>query len=383
VARAVSVSRATIAQWEASSHLPSAAKLALLDAFLEADGALSKLAGQEREGARSGAAPEPGQAGTTLLEVFRQVDQALDQKLQRDERGRPLGWCHNLQMPDKPSPFSTAYGIKAALLIEEVHRSEIGSLAARLNEMSQAGGWAATSQGAPRPEAIAVVVDALVRVDLTADIDERFRQLEASVDETTRQRPSLLATILETVLDLRPDSAFALDLIRSLLDSRHPHGPDNLLLWSQKNEPGLAYPQPSSLHTARAVCVLARAEGANVADEVRSDIDEALGAAVGWLARRTDLDLTSEPVVRRTGARSEVLYLRHFTASWVARALLLAGEPVSHPAVKEALRQTWTSFSPEHALWRWESGDLPIWMTFDGIATLRLAALAGFLPDLY
>jgi len=61
----------------------------------------------------------------------------------------------------------------------------------------------------------------------------------------------------------------------------------------------------------------------------------------------------------------------------VVRALLLNDTPPEHPALVAALRQVWREFNDNRALWRWSNGDLPIWMTFDGIAALRLTALAS------
>jgi transcriptional regulator with XRE-family HTH domain len=382
VAEAVGVSRATIAQWEGSRFLPSTANAETLDGFLDAGGALRRLAEQERAGLDADRVSDTGTAGPTLLEVFRSVDASLQRTLQRGPDGTPLGWCQNLQAKNPPSPLSTAYGIQAALLIEEVHKSVLEPLAARLNDWSLGGGWAASSQSAPRPEAIAIVVDALVRVDPTSHIQERLERLEASIDGTTLQRPTLMAMVLETVLDLEPDSAFATKMVQSLLDCRVEHGPERRLLWPQKKEPMLAYPEPAVAQTARSVCALARAQGVSgMADELRDRIGTALAAAVEWLLRQNDLTNKNESVVRKVDGRSEVLPLRHFTAALVARACLMAGQPASHPAVREALRQTWRQYSAEHALWRWETGDLPIWMTFDGLAALRLAALATFIPE--
>jgi hypothetical protein len=45
--------------------------------------------------------------------------------------------------------------------------------------------------------------------------------------------------------------------------------------------------------------------------------------------------------------------------------------------VSNAVAQTWSSYGGDTAaLWAWDNGDLPIWMTFDAIDALRLANLA-------
>lgn len=381
VARAVSVSRATIAQWEGGRHLPSGARARALDDYFAAEGTLSALARQVRSAGRAQGAPDAAPSGLNLLEVFRRVGDALERHLQRDAGGRPLGWCQNLQMADAPQAVSTAYGIKASLLIEEAGKADLAALSRRLRDMARPdGGWGMSSQEGSRPEATAVVIDALLRVDPTTDLSERLAVLERTVDVTARQRPALLATALETVLDQTPGSALATDLLRRLVEIRQPHGPDGLLLWSQKSEPGLASPEPSTAHTARSVAVLARARSLGVDDDIADRIDEALAIAVPWLLDHANLANTSEPVERWVDGRGEVVYIRHFTAAWVARALVLAGETASHPAVVGALRQMGRYFSDENALWHWNNGDLPVWMTFDAIATLRLAALAAFAP---
>jgi hypothetical protein len=53
------------------------------------------------------------------------------------------------------------------------------------------------------------------------------------------------------------------------------------------------------------------------------------------------------------------------------------GLPSSHPAVSTAIDWIWNSYNERAALWSWNNGDLPIWMTYDAIDALRLAALAG------
>jgi hypothetical protein len=61
----------------------------------------------------------------------------------------------------------------------------------------------------------------------------------------------------------------------------------------------------------------------------------------------------------------------------VAKALVSAGVPATHPAVSGALAQVWRNYGGNTAaLWAWDNGDLPIWMTFDAIEALRLTNLA-------
>ena len=53
------------------------------------------------------------------------------------------------------------------------------------------------------------------------------------------------------------------------------------------------------------------------------------------------------------------------------------GLPASHPAVSDAVAWIWNSYSDTAALWSWNNGDLPIWMTYDALDALRLASLAS------
>jgi hypothetical protein len=72
----------------------------------------------------------------------------------------------------------------------------------------------------------------------------------------------------------------------------------------------------------------------------------------------------------------------------VVKALVSAGVPAAHPSVSNAVAQIWGSYGGDTAaLWAWDNGDLPIWMTFDAIDALRIANLAvpvrpGWTPPL-
>ena len=376
VAEAVRVSRATIAQWEGGRHLPSPDRVRSLDAFLHADGALTRLADQEREGTRPGDTADR----LTLLDIVRRAEAALLERLQYDETGKPIGWCQDLQKHYEATPVSTAFGIKTAVLIDESSKTTLGALGDILRRMRMSPeGWGARTQKVPRPEAIAVVVDALVRVGPVPDLDEAVGMLRNSFDEVARQRPAVITTVLETVIDLRPRSEFAAELIRILLVSRRPC--DGVLLWVEKNEDELVSPEPSVLHTARAVSVLARATSMGVVPaDLEDPVAEALEPSVRWLRGQTRFENIVEIVIRRTRTGNENLDLRHFTPAWVVRALVLAGESPSHPTVVSAIREVRGAFDEDHGLWVWRNGDLPIWMTFDAVAALRLAALAAFVP---
>lgn len=256
------------------------------------------------------------------------------------------------------------------LLLEDSLAADLVPVATELRDgASPTGGYAAKSQSVPRPEATATVLLALQRIDGTASLRRQLDTMRDNIKDLERTRPYILTTMLETSLQLAPDSELTATLIRNLLDARRPYG--DLLLWPEKVEPLLVSPAPSIAHTARAVRALAQV--AEQAPEVKAALDQ----AVAWLAGQRDLGNVSEIVDRELDdGRIEQHYIRHFTAAWVVKALISVGLPTSHPAVSTAIDWIWSSYNEPAALWNWNNGDLPIWMTYDAVDALRLASLA-------
>ncbi len=107
-------------------------------------------------------------------------------------------------------------------------------------------------------------------------------------------------------------------------------------------------------------------------------MQEALEQATAWLIEQRDLHDAYEVTERPAEGRPESVFVRHFTAALVVKALVSAGVPTAHPAVSSAEAQIWKSYGGDAAtLWAWDNGDLPIWMTFDAIEALRLTYLAA------
>jgi hypothetical protein len=189
------------------------------------------------------------------------------------------------------------------------------------------------------------------------------------LDDVSRTRPYVLAAVLQTVLRLRPDGPLATELVDDLLAARLEF--DGHLLWPEKNEPGLAKPESSAVHTARAVVALREVTG-------RGDVDDAVGQAVAWLVGLTKPDdgVTEELIrpVPGSPATTRVL-IRHFTSAWVVQALSGVASDVPVSRVHSALRVIWERYNPDLGLWAWGNGDLPIWMTLDSVTALRTAAL--------
>jgi transcriptional regulator with XRE-family HTH domain len=377
VAAALQLSPAEIRQWQTGKDFPSGEQARKLDEYLTARGAISALAEELRSKAiraTHGAVPPrlTSASAATLLQVFDNVARALRGSLTRDADGTAQGWPRDLhQLGARPTNLSSAYGLQAMLLLEGSLAPDLVPVAARLKEgASPTGGYGAMTQREPRPEGTATVLQALHRIDGTARLCAQLDTMKTNIGDVERSRPYILTTMLETSRQLDPDSELTADLIRDLLDARRPYG--DLLLWPEKVEPFLASPAPSIAHTARAVRALAQVE------QPAPEVLAALEQAAAWLTGQRDLPNASENIDRPLeDGRIEQLYTRHFTAAWIVKALVSVGLPASHPAVSTAIGLIWRSYNERAALWNWDNGDLPIWMTYDAIDALRLAALAA------
>ena len=318
-----------------------------------------------------------GQSGQPiLLQVLQDVSRALRGRLIRDSAGQPQGWPHDLRrQSEAATPLATAYGLKAMLLLDEQLTPDLIPVVLNLREMARpGGGYATRTQSAARPEATATVLDALHRIDSTATFDNELSLIAADLGDFERRRPFILSTVLETCIELQPDSELTTSLIDDLLAIRRSY--DRGLLWSEKAEQSLISPAPSTVHTARAVCVLAQVQAVRPAAKVHEAIDQARE----WLISQHDIGNVGELIDRELDQGVEPLYIRHFGAAWLAKALVSVGLPVSHPAVSAAVSRVWRSYHPTEFLWTWINGDVPIWMTLDAIESLRMTALATTIP---
>ena len=132
--------------------------------------------------------------------------------------------------------MSTAYGIKAIMLLEGYLSPDLIPVTEQLKKMALPGGrYASRAQIAPRPEVTAVVVDTLHRIDGAASFDTQIASIENDLSDFERDRPFILTTILETSVRLQPDSKLTTSIIDDLLAARRPYG--DLLLWPEKAEP--------------------------------------------------------------------------------------------------------------------------------------------------
>jgi hypothetical protein len=374
----LAIPSADIAQWTAGQELPSESQARSLDEYLMAQGAIRKRvtelrSGPDHPGPRLVPVPLPDPSAPTLLKTFQNVAAALRGCLARDADGRPTGWAHDLRvLPGKAAAVSTAYGIRTMLLLEDGLAADLIPVAESLREMARpGGGYAVRGQAESRTEATAVVLNALLRIAATEGFEAHIAQMDRDLGDFENYRPFILTIMLETSLLLKSAPRLVEILVDNLLATRRPHG--DVLLWPEKAEPFRSAPAPSVAHTARAVRVLASVQAIRPADQVRVALEQ----AVAWLIEQSDLHNAYEVVERELAHGPESVHVRHFTAAWVVKALVSAGVPTSHPAVSKAVAQIWDSYDgTSAALWAWENGDQPIWMTFDAIEALRLANLA-------
>jgi hypothetical protein len=365
---------ADVARWAAGQELPSEPEARSLDEYLTARGAIQNLVTDlrsrpERPGPRLVPVPRPSPAAPTLFQTFTDVARALRDCLVRDDDGRPVGWPRDLRdLPGQATLASTAYGIKTMLLLEDGLAADLVPVAENLKNMAFPEKGDASRKPYPlRPETTAVVLSALRRITVAEAFGEQVAAMENDLGDFEKSRPFILTTILETSLLLEPGSRLVDTLLDSLLAARRPYG--DLLLWPEKAEPLLIDPNPSVAHTARAVRVLASLQ----AIRPSSPVQEALEQATAWLLEQRDMHHAYEVTERG----QEMVHIRHLTSAWVVKALVSAGVPATHPTVSNALDQIWNSYGGDTAaLWAWDNGDLPIWMTYDAVEALRLASLA-------
>lgn len=327
-------------------------------------------------------------------------------------RGRLTGWAHSLgeSGPGRPTSVGTAYGLHIMLdLGMPEGRIGAGDLVDTLWRLRLPdGGWSARSQGSePRPEVTALVLGALARAGasrerLAAEVTGCEAGFTHELDRTGRELTHVVTTVLRGLLRAAPGSD-ALPLLRDALvegavtDPRRQHR----RCWGYRLAP--FHGPPSPLHTAQAVVALDRA--ARVLGGESANGRAAREDGVRWLLACPDaphdacLDLANlREEVRRPctddPSRHEVLNVRHFTASWVVRALLTPG--ARDIAREDGLEEEWRErlngaasavwAGQTDGIWTWVRDDTselrrPMWMTYQGLSALRAHAVWVYQPN--
>jgi hypothetical protein len=310
-----------------------------------------------------------------VSDEFQRIADALRGALVTHEND--VGWAQYLQKGSlPPTPLSTSYGLRTMILIE-------GSLAADLvpvvdflrRQIAPGGAYAPEATMTPRAEGTAPILDALHQVDGTNPFTEHVASMKRRLGDFERTRPFILSSVLETSVRSGHDPDLIRMATRYLLDARSESR--GLRVWLQMAEKDLIDPSPSVPHTARAVRALVLSMTALAEDDpLYGQVHDAVEEAGAWLAKGQSLENKTEVAVRPIESGTETVYFRHFTAALVVKALVSLGFPATHHAVSTALRQVWRDYHHDTARWRWPNGELPVWMTFDSVEALHLAAFA-------
>ncbi|MGW3955690.1 hypothetical protein ACWEKM_33330 [Streptomyces sp. NPDC004752] len=326
-------------------------------------------------------------------------------------RGRLTGWSHSLGegSASPPTALSTAYGLHMMLdLGMPDGRLSTADLVATLWRLRLPdGGWSARTQGSEaRPEITALVLGALARAGssgdrVAAEVTGCTARFTRASDPAGRDSTHVVTTVLRGLLRAAPRSPILPELCEALVDGAlDDERRDHLRCWAYRLRP--PYGPPSALHTAQAVVALDRAarvlgETAGARAARQDGVRWLLGCPDGRHDACPDVTNLREEVRRpRTDdpARHEVLNVRHFTASWLVRALTTPGarEVALADGLEERRRErldgafaaVWAGQTD--GVWSWDRGDgselrRPMWMTYQGLSAMRTHAVWMYRPD--
>jgi transcriptional regulator with XRE-family HTH domain len=372
VADALDVQRPTVAQWEGGRFLPSVARLEQLDEYFGAGGTLVALRRPGRAEPVTSAPAHGPSRGLTLAEVFEGLADRLVEGVVHDpDDPGCLGWAHGIGPGGRPTPWSTALGVRALLLLDRAE-VDLSAVARTLGQRQHHGGWSNRALDLPRPEVTAVVLATLHRIgDGGADLDQAWARLGELITPEDHHRPFVLSTVLENVAQIRPDSPLVEQLAQRLLAARIDFQGTRAWASIGNQEPDRV--EPSAAHTARAIVALRRAP----AHLDRPDVADGIAEAMQWLATNRNDDGVTEILRIDPEHRGWDVPVDHFTSAHVVRALTDA--PVDQQRLNTALATLWSSYVPTERLWAWKhDGRLAVWINHDAVVALRSAAFAGF-----
>jgi hypothetical protein len=337
--------------------------------------------------AQAHAGASPGRNALDLLHAC--WERLRDSMIETDDPdlGHLIGWPHFFDEPAenrRPTGISTAYGLKLVLALG-VHdnRPDRSGLAETLWKLRHAdGGWSArTGKGLSRPEVSALVVSALSTVGFSsAHIAEAAAALESACaadrDPVTTERTYVASAAMRGLVSCGSRLPRLAQLRAVLLAGaiRDPER-DNLPCWSIKLRSGTGETLlPSAPHTAMAIVALQRTRGLLGEDAASRAAEQ---QAARWLRICGDLANQTEQIRRFIpNGDWDTITIRHFTAAWVARALLLTPPDDSDALLENAMRQVWRAC--RDGLWEWDDGEHPVWMSYQGASVTRDYALRSF-----
>jgi hypothetical protein len=309
------------------------------------------------------------------------------------ERGPLSGWPHFYNEEGdrrRPTAIGTAYGFKLSMVIgERCHELDQAALTETLWKLRREdGGWAArTGVGIGRPEVSALVLGALAtggcRRAAFAEAVSVFEDgLTPAKDPVGMEHTYVVCSVIRGMVRIDPRSPLLPELRAALLAGAiRDRVNGNLTCWSDRMLPHRKDLTPSMPHTAQAIVALARV-GQLIGDDEQTRA--ALNEATRWLISRRDLSNKTEQIRRQVVGedyRADGLMVRHFTAAWVARALLLAPPaefPTADGLLTDAIHGIWGNYRDGY--WEWEMGERPVWMTYQSACVLRDFALRTSTP---
>jgi hypothetical protein len=241
------------------------------------------------------------------------------------------------------------------------------------------GGWASRTQGAlGRPEVTAVTLGALSSAGgdpaRLAEAGDAFEAMLAPGADPATAFTFVTATAVRELARIRPRSPILAELRTRLLtgavhDPRH----GDLLCWSARLD-GTRFQAPSQPHTALAIVALSRLSHIH-GDDAQSR--SAMEQAIQWLILNQSFENRTDQIRRFvTADHWESLTVSLFTAAWVARALI-ASEASVIPGADALLDNAISAViqAQRDGVWEWGDGNRPVWMSYQGITTLRAFAL--------
>jgi hypothetical protein len=203
-------------------------------------------------------------------------------------------------------------------------------------------------------------------------IEHLERMSIADDDPVAFNRTAIIAILVSAFSDIAPQSARLPGLARALASAAHRDGPQDLAYWGEKLGDAT---NASSPHTARAVIALKKA--ARVLPGA-AELNVTADAGISWLRQSTLQILDIDEQLRRplSDGYVDALFIGHFSAAWIARALMYADDIEEIiPALRTAMGTVLGR--QDHGVWRWHDGSEPMWMTYQGACALRDYILRG------
>ncbi len=328
-------------------------------------------------------APAPDPLRLSLQDVYKRTGYRLLEYLRRQtiaQRQR-IGWSQHLENRTV-STVASAYGLAIIELIHAQHEQLTcvipGVIQTLWDLRLEDRCWKASSQkgGKGTIEATTLVLGALSRCvprSVPQGSVDALEELIGREDDGYNNRVYSLATAIRVLSSLRPSSQVLPRLVDALHRGALEYAEGYPVCWSQecRTEATATDPQrvlrSSVVHTAHAALALGRASqatggGIGVACSGLSEV-------ASWLLSQDAWCNDHEEILRPlAGGDQDTLTVKHYTDTWVVRALLELGIDPREPKLVDAVRRIYASC--DNGLWSWGSLAFPIWATHDALDAL-------------